>query len=57
MSKGSLTLGALSYLHVGTSLRGSELKPRMVLVHGWMECGSCQAIWSSIQRSYLPMNC
>ena len=57
MSKGSLTLGALSYLHVGTSMRGSKLKPRMVLVHGWVECGSSQAIWSSIQRSYLPMNC
>ena len=44
---GNLTLGALSYLHVGTSSRRSRLKPGMVLGHGWVERGSSQVIQSS----------
>ena len=43
----SLPLGSLSYLHVGTSLGGSELKPKTVLGHGWVGCGSSQVIWLS----------
>ena len=44
---GSLTLGALSYLHVGTSLGGSVLKPGTISGHGWVEHSSSQMIQSS----------
>ena len=44
---GNPTLGVLSYLHVRTSSGESRLKPRMVLGHGWVECGSSQVIRSS----------
>ena len=44
---GNLTLGALSYLHVGVELGGSGLKPGMFMGHGWVEHGSPQVIWSS----------
>ena len=40
----SLTLDALSYLHVETSLGGSRLKPGTVSIHGWEERGSPQVI-------------
>ena len=40
----ALPLGALSYLHVGTSTEGSGLKPGTVLGHGWVERGSSQVI-------------
>ena len=51
----NLTLGALSYLHVGTSSGGSRLKPKIVLGHGWVERGSSQVIRSSntMVRVYL----
>ena len=47
---GSLTLGAISYFHVGTSSGGSKFKPGMVPGHGWVERGSSQVIHSSIHR-------
>ena len=52
----ALPLGALDYLHVGTSSGGSRLKPGMVPGHGWVERGRSQVIWLSIQRSTLSMN-
>ena len=44
---GNLTLGALNYFHVGTSLRGPELKLGTVPGHGWVERGISQVIQSS----------
>ena len=55
-SKGSLTLGALSYLHVWTSSGRSILKLGTALSHGWVERGSSQVIGLSIQRSDLFVN-
>ena len=49
----SLPLGALDYLHVGTSLGGSRLKPGTVPGHGWVECGSSQVIRLTNTRSEL----
>ena len=46
-SYGNPTLGGLSYLHVGTSLGWSKLKPGMVLGHGLVERGSSQVIHPS----------
>ena len=45
---GSLTLGALIYLHVGTNSRVSRFKLKMVPGHGWVERGSSQVIRLSI---------
>ena len=53
---GSLTSGALRYLHVGNISGRCGFKPRMVPGHGWVECGSSQVIWLSEQRSKLSMN-
>ena len=36
----ALPLGALDYLHVGTSSRGSRLKPRTAPSHDWVEHGN-----------------
>ena len=44
-------LGALDYLHVGTSLGGFGLEPGMVLGHGWEERGSSKVIRLTDLRS------
>ena len=51
----ALPLGPLDYLHVGTSSRGFELKPRMVPGHGWVECGTSQVIRLTDLRSTFSM--
>ena len=51
--QGSLTVGALSYLHVGTNSRGFGMKPGMVSGHGWVEHGSSQVIQLTDLRSEL----
>ena len=40
-------LGALSYLYVGTSSRGSGFKLGTILGHGWVERPSSQVIHSA----------